>query len=68
MLTLLLLVIFTALVFEFINGFHDTANSIATVVATKVINGETFRVVWEVLSGKRNRSLQLASLVIKTAK
>ena len=37
MLTLLLLVIFTALVFEFINGFHDTANSIATVVATKVL-------------------------------
>ena len=37
MLTLLLLVILTALVFEFINGFHDTANSIATVVATKVL-------------------------------
>jgi len=38
MLTLLLLVIFAALVFEFINGFHDTANSIATVVATKVLS------------------------------
>ena len=37
MLTLLLLVVVTALVFEFINGFHDTANSIATVVATKVL-------------------------------
>ncbi len=37
MLTLLLLVILTALIFEFINGFHDTANSIATVVATKVL-------------------------------
>jgi inorganic phosphate transporter, PiT family len=36
-LVLLLLVIITALVFEFINGFHDTANSIATVVATKVL-------------------------------
>jgi inorganic phosphate transporter, PiT family len=36
-LLILLLVIFTALVFEFINGFHDTANSIATVVATKVL-------------------------------
>jgi inorganic phosphate transporter, PiT family len=34
---LLLLVILAALVFEFINGFHDTANSIATVVATKVL-------------------------------
>lgn len=38
MLTLVLLVIITALVFEFINGFHDTANSIATVVATKVLS------------------------------
>ena len=37
MLTLLLVVILTALLFEFINGFHDTANSIATVVATKVL-------------------------------
>jgi PiT family inorganic phosphate transporter len=35
--TLLLLVLFAALVFEYINGFHDTANSIATVVSTKVL-------------------------------
>lgn len=35
--TLLIVVIITALVFEFINGFHDTANSIATVVSTKVL-------------------------------
>ena len=39
-----------------------------TVVATKAIDGETFRAVWEVLAGKRSRSLQLTSLVIKTAK
>jgi inorganic phosphate transporter, PiT family len=37
-LALVLFVILTALVFEYINGFHDTANSIATVVATKVLN------------------------------
>lgn len=37
MLTLVIVVILAALVFEFINGFHDTANSIATVVATKVL-------------------------------
>ncbi len=37
-LTLVLLVIAVALVFEYINGFHDTANSIATVVATKVLS------------------------------
>src|SRR5579871_5132985 len=34
---LILLVIFLALVFTYINGFHDTANSIATVVSTKVL-------------------------------
>ena len=33
----LLLVIVTALVFEFINGFHDTANAIATSVYTRAI-------------------------------
>jgi len=37
-----------------------------TVVASKDFGGETFRAVWEVLSGRRNRSLQLVSLVIKT--
>lgn len=36
--TLILTVIIVALVFEYINGFHDTANSIATVVATKVLS------------------------------
>lgn len=35
--TLVLCVILVALIFEYINGFHDTANSIATVVATKVL-------------------------------
>ena len=34
---LILTVILVALVFEYINGFHDTANSIATVVSTKVL-------------------------------
>lgn len=37
-LILVLLVVVVALIFEFINGFHDTANSIATVVATKVLS------------------------------
>jgi PiT family inorganic phosphate transporter len=36
-LTLLVLIIFIALVFDFINGFHDAANSIATVVSTRVL-------------------------------
>jgi PiT family inorganic phosphate transporter len=34
----LLLIIFVALVFDFINGFHDAANSIATVVSTRVLS------------------------------
>ena len=36
--TLILFVILVALIFEYINGFHDTANSIATVVSTKVLS------------------------------
>lgn len=35
--TILILVIAFALVFEFINGFHDTANAIATAVYTKAL-------------------------------
>ncbi|HEY1793278.1 MAG TPA: inorganic phosphate transporter [Opitutaceae bacterium] len=35
--TLLAIVLLAALVFAFINGFHDTANAIATVVSTKVL-------------------------------
>lgn len=35
--TLLIIVIALALIFDFINGFHDAANSIATVVSTKVL-------------------------------
>lgn len=34
---LLLLIILLALIFDYINGFHDAANSIATIVATKVL-------------------------------
>ncbi len=35
--TLLAIVLIAALVFEYINGFHDTANAIATVISTKVL-------------------------------
>lgn len=34
----LLLVIFAVFIFEYINGFHDAANAIATVVSTKVLS------------------------------
>ena len=36
--TLLIVVIILALIFDYINGFHDAANSIATVVSKKLIN------------------------------
>jgi PiT family inorganic phosphate transporter len=43
--TLLLIVVFVTLAFEFSNGWHDAANSIATVVSTRVLT--PFRaVVW----------------------
>src|SRR5262245_16456000 len=35
--TLAVVIILVALVFDFINGFHDAANSIATIVATRVL-------------------------------
>lgn len=37
MLIVIIAIIIVALVFDYINGFHDAANSIATVVATKVL-------------------------------
>jgi PiT family inorganic phosphate transporter len=37
-LILVVIVIAVALIFDFLNGFHDAANSIATVVSTKVLS------------------------------
>jgi len=37
-LTFLILLVVIALIFEYINGFHDSANAIATVVSTKVLS------------------------------
>jgi PiT family inorganic phosphate transporter len=37
-LAMLLLIVVLGLAFDFINGFHDTANAIATVVATRVLS------------------------------
>jgi inorganic phosphate transporter, PiT family len=44
-LTLVIFIILIALVFDFINGFHDAANSIATVVSTRVLTPR-FAVMW----------------------
>jgi len=42
---LTILIVFIALVFDFINGFHDAANSIATVVSTRVLS-PAYAVIW----------------------
>ena len=43
-----LFVVFVALVFDFTNGFHDAANSIATVVSTRVLSPR-YAVIWAAL-------------------
>lgn len=37
-LVLVILIVVVALAFDFINGFHDAANSVATIVATRVLS------------------------------
>ena len=37
MFTTLVIIIILALIFDYINGFHDAANSIANIVSTKVL-------------------------------
>ncbi len=41
----IIFIIFIALLFDFLNGFHDSANSIATVVSTRVLTPR-LAVVW----------------------
>jgi len=42
---LTLVIVLIALVFDFTNGFHDAANSIATVVSTRVLSPR-YAVMW----------------------
>jgi PiT family inorganic phosphate transporter len=44
-LAMLVLIIGVALVFDFINGFHDSANAIATIVSTRVLSPK-LAVLW----------------------
>lgn len=41
----ILFLIFLALIFDFLNGFHDSANSIATIVSTRVLSPR-YAVIW----------------------
>ncbi len=45
MMTYVVIIIVIALVFDYINGFHDAANSIATIVSTRVLSPRS-AVVW----------------------
>jgi PiT family inorganic phosphate transporter len=45
MLTLTIALIFVALIFDFLNGMNDAANSIATVVSTRVLSPK-MAVLW----------------------
>src|SRR5438093_8145716 len=42
---IVILVVLVALIFDFSNGFHDAANSIATMVSTRVLSPRT-AVLW----------------------
>lgn len=42
---LVLITVLVALIFDFVNGFHDSANSIATVVSTRVLSPK-LAVLW----------------------
>src|SRR6476646_4283771 len=44
-LILVTITVLVALIFDFLNGFHDSANSIATVVSTRVLSPK-FAVAW----------------------
>ncbi len=45
MTTYIVFLIFLALLFDFLNGFHDSANSIATIVSTRVLSPQ-YAVIW----------------------
>src|SRR5216684_4197065 len=45
MLSLIICIIIAALIFDFLNGFHDAANSIATIVSTRVLSPSA-AVIW----------------------
>ncbi len=44
-LILVIVIVFIAYVFDYTNGFHDAANSIATVVSTRVLSPQ-LAVLW----------------------
>ena len=67
--TFLIVVIALALIFDYINGFHDAANSIATVVSTKVLTpfqAVTWAAVWNFAAFFIFKDHGVANTVAKT--
>jgi len=67
-LVVVVLIIGVALVFDFINGFHDSANSIATIVSTRVLSPK-YAVLWAAFFNFIAAfllSLAVASIIAKT--
>ncbi|NOT66396.1 MAG: head morphogenesis protein [Methylotenera sp.] len=62
------------LIYEILNNYDDvrlgdiSRHNQPTLVFTKLVENETYRLVFQVLNGKRNKSLQLISMVIKLIK
>jgi len=63
-LLLVILTVVAALAFDFLNGFHDAANSIATVVSTRVLSPK-FAILWAAFFNFAAASL-LGTAVAKT--
>ena len=61
MITLVIVTIVVALIFDFSNGFHDAANSIATVVATRVLR-PSYAVLWAACFNFRAASSNASSI------
>ena len=55
---IVVVVVVTALAFDFTNGFHDTANAMATSIATKALKPRTAVIIAGVLNliGASSRS------------
>lgn len=67
--TLLVVIVILALIFDYINGFHDAANSIATIVSTKVLTpfqAVLWAAVWNFVAFFVFKEHKVANTVAKT--
>ena len=66
MLLTLVIIVFLALIFDYINGFHDTANAIATVVSTGVLSARNAVLMAGILNfGGALMGAEVASTIAK---